>query len=124
VAAYRIEPAFIPAGDGFVLDPKGSSAESSGVEAFYSRRIVSTSDAIAIGLDLPVMFVPMVEEPPVPEFFGPASDYRALYVTPRLSFAFPAEGRWRVVAGLGGGVARFAETGDGPQDPAYMASYT
>ena len=66
VWAYKVEPTLIPAGDGAVRVGGDASVASSGFEAFYSRRFFVTTDRIAIGLDLPVMFVPTVELPPDP----------------------------------------------------------
>ncbi|HUU33564.1 MAG TPA: hypothetical protein VMW48_05845 [Vicinamibacterales bacterium] len=113
VLAYRREPNFELAADGVLRNSGTVYAESSGVEVFYGRRIFTSADGLAAAVDLPVMLVPKVKQAPLPEFFGLEPDYRATYFTPRISFEYPHDKRWRLVVALGGGVARFSETLNG-----------
>ncbi|MCU0251306.1 MAG: hypothetical protein MUE61_13915 [Vicinamibacterales bacterium] len=72
-------------------------------------------------LELPVAYVPAVRPAPGSEVFdpatgaslGPAPDFAATYVVPRLNVWIPAFGPVNFVVGLGFGVARFSETRNG-----------
>lgn len=121
IVGVKPEPRLEQAGDSNVYTANGENvATSGGVEAFYGRRLVTSTEYEMI-LEIPVAYLPRVRQAQGAEIFdpvterslGPAPDYKAIYVTPRLLFRFPPASRLKMDIALGGGYARFTETRQG-----------
>lgn len=93
---------------------------SGGGEVFVGRHVF-TMRGLPVALELPVAYVPRVAQAPEDPFFDvigldPDAAYGALYVVPRLAAAYPAGGRWHLVASMGVGVAWFDSAADARRD--------
>jgi hypothetical protein len=101
-----------------VFTPDGQVSQwSTGGEVFVGRHVFTTS-GIPVALELPVAYAPRIAQAPLDPFFtevGLEQDapYGALYVVPRLTGVYPADGRWQLVMSMGVGAAWFDASPDG-----------
>ena len=122
----KYEPVRVPAGGGAVT-AGGFAWETSplGGEAFYARPVYGPTAEVPIevAVEAPLAYAPRIQWPPdaAAEVFddetgqslGPAPEYSALYLTPRLSIRYPTTSRLQFLVSLGWGVAWFSQDGDG-----------
>ena len=90
---------------------------SGGGEVFVGRHVFTTS-GIPVTLELPVAYVPRITQAPLDPIFTdlglePDAAYGALYVVPRLTGVYPADGRWHLVMSMGVGAVWFDGSPDG-----------
>jgi hypothetical protein len=122
LALFDRGPDLVPAGGDAVMASGGVWGDASpGFEVFYARRLPLPAGYPMMTVELPVAYVPAVRPAPGSEAFdpatgaslGPAPDFAATYVVPRLNVWVPAFGPANFLVGLGFGVARFSESRNG-----------